>query len=137
MPPLRYNQQSPHFSFLRHLGCQDHGHLQALTQAVHSPEHSSSQALPSVPGDWLVEKTPTLDLRVFQQEQEGVPGGGADCHRPRKQLVNDCHQQVLVSEFSVWVLFLLGETRQRGSENTGFREQRPSTASSSFVREFK
>lgn len=65
----------------------------------------------SVPRAWLVEKAPTLDLRVFEQEQEGVADCSADCHCPSKQQINDSHQQVLVSEFCVWVLFLLGETR--------------------------
>lgn len=75
-----------------------------------------------------MERAPTLDLRVFQQKQEGVSDCGTDCHCPSKQQINDCHQQVLVSEFCVWVLFLLRETRQRGSENTGFGEERPSRA---------
>lgn len=70
-----------------------------------------------------MEKAPTLDLRVFQQEQEGVVDRGADRHCPGKQQVNDSHQQVLVSEFCVWILFLLGETGQRGSENTICRER--------------
>ena len=99
-----------------------HSCLQALAQAVHFPKHSSSRALPPVPRAWLVEKLPTLDLRIFQQEQESVANRGADCHRPGEQQVNDRHQQVLVSEFCVWVLLLLGETRQRGSENTGCGE---------------
>lgn len=105
-----------------------HSRLQALAQAVHSPKHPSSRALPPVPRAWLVEKLPTLDLRVFQQEQESVANRGADCHRPSEQQINDRHQQVLVSELCVRVLLLLGETRQRGSENTGCREERPSTA---------
>lgn len=95
------NQQSLHFSLLGHPRCQAHGHLQALAQAAHSPEYSSSPALASVTRAWLAEKAPTLDLRVFQQEQEGVADRGADGHRPRKQQINDIHQQVLVSEFCV------------------------------------
>lgn len=101
-----------------------------------------SEALTSVPRAWLVEKAPTLDLRVFQQEQEGVADCCAHCHRPGEQQISDRHQHVLVSEFRVRVLFLLRETRWRGSENTGCGEQRPSTAGlgvrhSKSVSEFK
>ena len=84
---------------------------------------------PSLPFPGLAgPKAPTLDLRVFQQKQEGVADRGADRDRPGKQQINDCHQQVLVSPFCVWVLLFLEETRQKGSENSGCGEQRPSTA---------
>lgn len=69
-----------------------------------------------------------MDLRVFQQEQEGVADRGADRHRPSEQQINDSHQQVLVSEFCEWIMSLLGEIGQRGSENTACRKQRPSPA---------
>jgi hypothetical protein len=49
----------------------------------------------------------TLDLRVSQQEQEGIADGGTDGHGPSKQQVCDRHQQVLLGEFCTWVLFLL------------------------------
>ena len=75
---------------------------------------------------WLVEEAPTLDPRVFEQEQEGVADRGADGHGPGEQKINDRHEQVLVGEFSLGVLLLLGESRQRGSENTGQGEARPS-----------
>lgn len=96
-----------------------HSHLHALAQTAHSPEHSSSRALPPVPRARLVEKAPTLDLRVFQQEQQGVADRGADGHRPGEQQIHDRHQQVLGGEFCVWVLLLLGETKQRDSDNAG------------------
>lgn len=96
-----------------------HSHLHALAQTAHSPEHSSSRALPPVPSARLVEKAPTLDLRVFQQEQQGVADRGADGHRPGEQQIHDRHQQVLGGEFCVWVLLLLGETKQRDSDNAG------------------
>ena len=99
-----------------------HSRLHALAQTAHSPEHSSSRALPPVSGARLVEKAPTLDLRVFQQEQQGVADRGADGYRPGKQQIHDRHQQVLGGEFCVWVLLLLGETKQRDSDNTGCRQ---------------
>lgn len=95
------------------------------------------------PGPGGPKRLPTLDLRVFQQEQEGVADRGADGHRPREQQIDDSHQHVLVSEFCVWITFLLEETGQRGSENTTCRWRGPpswawgSTASSSLVKEFK
>ena len=99
-----------------------HSHVHALAQTAHSLEHSSLRALPPVPGARLVEKAPTLDLRVFQQEQQGESDSGADGHCPGKQQIHDCHQQVLVGEFCVWVLLLLGETKQKNSDNTGCRQ---------------
>lgn len=70
-----------------------------------------SGTITRVPGAWLWGQFLTLHLRVSHQEQEGIADGGTDGHRPSEQQVGDCHQQVLLSEFCAWVLFLLNIKR--------------------------
>lgn len=62
-----------------------------------------------------------LHLRVSHQEQEGIADGGTDGHRPSEQQVGGCHQQVLLSEFCAWVLFLLCHLQQESIDNVTCR----------------